>query len=322
MLNWLRKMWIMLAIIIIALVICGPLAQLIASTLGSGFAQPALIIDNLSAICLILMVCDFILDNREHCGFFPTLNLDAAIDVAINGDEDETGKKRRNPIAAALIFLGVIALLITILVLAIPSAHASTLDNARPYLPILSESLDKGWPAAPLRHIPAGQVEQESSWKERATLKTSRELGRGLVQMTIAYDKSGKERFNIYRDAVRNKLLKEWDWRRDPYNVRYQLTFLVLQDRANFDQVRPYFANDGEAWKGALVCYNAGAGRWLQRLKNARRMGLPTNIWDGGLDRAYGKGEAALLYGRPLYVAVNEYPKVIFGRAEKYRGRV
>ena len=140
--------------------------------------------------------------------------------------------------------------------------------------------------------------------------------------MTIAYDKSGRERFNIYRDAVRNRQLAAWDWQRDPYNVPYQMSFLVLQDRSNFSQVRPYSVNDAEAWKCALVCYNAGDGRWLSRLKNARRMGLPSDRWDGGLDRAYTKGEAALLYGRPLYEAVNEYPRVIFHRAQKYQGMV
>jgi hypothetical protein len=322
MLNWLKRTWMLLALVVAALVICGPCSAWIARTLGPAFAQTALIIDNLAGICLILLFCDFILDSRDQWGIFPSLNLDAAIETAILGEPGEDGKRYPNPIACALVFLGAVVLLVAILFLAVPSAGAATLDNARPYLPVLSQSIDRSWPALQLRHIPAGQIEQESSWKTHATLKTSRELGRGLVQMTIAYDKSGRERFNIYRDAVRNKQLAAWDWQRDPYNVPYQMSFLILQDHGNFAQVRPYCDNDSEAWKCALVCYNAGEGRWLARLRQARRSGAPTGRWDGGLDHAYSRGETALLYGRPLYEAVNEYPRVIFKRAAKYQGLV
>jgi hypothetical protein len=236
-LNWLKKIWSLLAVVFGAMLIMGPLAKPLSAVLGGVFAQPALVIDNLAAICLVLLACDFILDSRQRWGVFPTLDLDTAIDNAINGEVDRdasgiSGKeiRRPNPIASAIVVLAAVALLITILFLAVPGAHAANLDASRPYLPVLSQTLDSTWPAAPMRYIPAGQVEQESGWKKTATLKTSRELGRGLVQMTIAYDSAGRERFNIYRDAVRYRALSGWDWRRDPYNVRHQLTFLALQD--------------------------------------------------------------------------------------------
>jgi hypothetical protein len=316
LIDYLKSTWVLLLIIVAALLIFGDGAQL------------AVTIYRLASVALVLLLADAILDNREKWGLFPTLDLDKAIDVAIRGDFDESlgimpGSeipRRPNPVACSLIFLGVVILLVSILF--ISTGHAGTIDQAKPYLPQLSSAIDAQWPAMPLRQIAAGQVEQESGWKERATLKTSRELGRGLVQMTIAYDKTGRERFNIYREASRMRALQAWDWQHDPYNARYQLTFLVLQDRSNFSQVRPFFASDIEAHKGSLVCYNAGAGRWLQRRANAKRLGLPADRWDGGLDGAYSRGEAALLYGRPLYEAVNEYPRVIFKRAAKYRGLV
>jgi len=199
-------------------------------------------------------------------------------------------------------------------------AGDTVMNRAGVYLPTLSNVILSYWPTAPGRPIMAGKIEQESSWKEKATLKTSRELGRGLGQMTITYRADGSERFNIYRDAVKMKVLKDWNWRDDPYNVKYQLTFSVLTDRSNFSTVRPYAVNDYQAWKMALVCYNAGQGRWLSRRHNAKTKSLPADRWDDGLDQAYPAGEAKLLYGRPLYEAVNEYPRVIFKRAEKYRG--
>lgn len=215
--------------------------------------------------------------------------------------------------------------LLVIMMLALSScepvfAATSALERSKAYLPILSSVITDYWSTAPGRPIMAGKIEQESSWKEKATLKTSRELGRGLGQLTITYRTDGTERFNIYRDAVKMKALKEWDWQADPYNVRYQLTFSVLTDRSNFSTVRPYAVNDYQAWKMALVCYNAGQGRWLSRRHNAKAIDIPTDRWDGGLDQAYSSGEAKLLYGRPLYEAVNEYPRVVFSRAMKYQG--
>lgn len=201
-------------------------------------------------------------------------------------------------------------------------AATIALDRSKSFLPVLSQVIDQYWPTAPGRPIMAGKIEQESSWKERATLKTSRELGRGLGQLTIAYRADGSERFNTYRNAVKMKALKDWDWQADPYNVRYQLTYSVLTDRSNFVMVRPYSVNDYQAWKCALVCYNAGSGRWLSRRHNAKTMGLPADRWDNGLDQAHGPGEASLLYGRPLWQAVNEYPTVIFKRSLKYQGKL
>ena len=202
------------------------------------------------------------------------------------------------------------------------AAHAGALTKAQPYLPVLHQALDTVWPQAPvgLASIVCGQVEQESGWNEHATLKTPRELGRGLVQITIAYTPDGRERFNNFRSATRSKYLKDWDWQRDPYNAPYQLTFLSLQDKATFGLVRGFCVDDLQGAKCMLVCYNAGDGRWRSRLRNARLAGLPADRSDGGLDQAYSKGEQALLYGRPLYQAVNEYPRVICKRAIKYQG--
>lgn len=209
-------------------------------------------------------------------------------------------------------------------ILTATAGNATSLtERAAKHLPALKGAVSEHWPDAPLRHTMAGQVEQESTWKERATLKTSRELGRGLVQLTIAYHKDGTERFNAYRDAARIRALRGWDWETDPYNVRYQLTYLVLTDKANYRQMQGLrFVDATETFKAALVCYNAGPGRVLNRRALALAKGIPHDRWTGGLDRAYSSKEAVMLYGRPLYEAVNHYPQVVFKKAEKYRGRV
>lgn len=188
--------------------------------------------------------------------------------------------------------------------------------GAAKYLPLLDQAFSQHWPMAPLKGVVAAQVEQESDWNPRAHLHTSREDGYGLVQMTRT------RTFNIFVDAVRIKALKGWDWRRDPYNPSKQLIFLVIQDKANFTQWRKYFRDDVEGTKAMLVSYNAGEGRVLKRRQYAIAKGLPRDAWTGGLELAHGPAENSALYGRPLWRAVNEYPKVIFKKAEKYKGMI
>jgi hypothetical protein len=289
----LRRIWPLLAVIAVALLIFGDPAQL------------AVQLYQLSMAALVLIAAHHI-----RKAMFPYLDLSQFVREAKDGN-----------LAAAVVVAAVIAL-ISVLILATTTMASEIPERARPHLPTLAAALDTHWPQAPHRHLAAGQVEQESGWKERATLKTSRELGRGLAQLTIAYDAQGAERFNTYRDAVRHKSLAAWDWRSDPYNPRYQLAYLVLRDRAEWAAMRMLMVDDLERWKSALVCYNAGRGRVLARRAYALAAGLPADRWSGGLDLAHGPSEDRLLYGRPLWQAVNEYPRKVVGRAEKYRGAV
>jgi hypothetical protein len=297
MLNWLKRTWSLLVPILLVVLIIDWAAVVTALV-------------TLSVIALAMFLLDALFDSREKWGLFPDLNMNFVLDKASS-----------NPISAAMVWLGWVALAITVILSVVytTSAHATTLPAG--YVrnqPVLKQVIATHWPNSPMPHIIPGQVEQESSWKERATLHTSRELGRGLVQLTIAYTQNGAERFNAYRDATGYAALRSWDWRNDPYNVRYQLTYLVLRDRATFNQTRLMMADDAEAWRAALVAYNAGMGRVLQRRKNAVLMGLDKSRWAGGLDQAHGQAENILIYGRPLWQAVNEYPVVVFKKATKY----
>lgn len=193
----------------------------------------------------------------------------------------------------------------------------STLDKAKHYQTLLDSIILQYWSTTPNPEIIYGEVEQESSWNAKATLKTSRELGRGLGQITIAYDKNGNERFNNFKNGL--DPLKSWDWKNDPYNERYQLTYLVLQLKSNYNTIRPHMINNDEAIRSTLVSYNAGYGRWLSRRKYAVIQKHDKTKWNNGLDISYGSNELTLLYDRPLWKAVNEYPIVIFKKSEKYK---
>jgi len=201
-------------------------------------------------------------------------------------------------------------------------AWGGVVEKAKPYLSVLQEALTDYWPSCPMAAFICGQVENESGWNPHATLKTSRELGRGLTQPTIAYDSHGHERFNAFKDAMGYKAMRGWNWKADPYNVKYQLRLLVLRDRDAFAQIRKHCVNDQEAAKGAGVIYNAGEGRWMNRHTRAIVKGLPADRWTGGLELAYSDKEKALLYGEPLYQAVNRYPRRISELSTKYQGQI
>lgn len=285
----LRRIWPLLAVVLLSLLVFG------------GGEQLAVQLYTLSMVAMVLIVAHLV--RRSLFSYVDLSNLVA--------------RAKESPVGSAVIFASVIALIIAILC---TSARAEIPPGARQHLPTLNAIVTEEWPTVCLPQVMAGQVEQESGWKTRATLKTSRELGRGLTQLTIAYKSDGRERFNAYRDAVRLRQLAAWDWQADPYNPRYQLTYLVLRDRAAYARYSRLMATSTDTWCATLVSYNAGEGRVLKRRALALATGRPADRWEGGLAEAHGPAENVLLYGRPLWQAVNEYPARVFTRAEKYAG--
>ena len=226
---------------------------------------------------------------------------------------------------AAIVYVAKVAFLFGLIWLAasfisprIAGAASEPSAKAKKYLPVLKTAIDTHWPAAPMRHYIAGQIEQESAgWNERAELKTSREYGIGLAQITIAYNADGSERFNNFKAA--QKIFRDWKWE-DRFNVKYQLGYAVINDRSSFRQVARLFRDDDSRWRASLVAYNAGYGTVLQRRALAVRSGVPADRWVGGLDQVAMGYEKKLLYGRPLVKMRNEYPRIICDvRAPKYR---
>lgn len=255
-------------------------------------------------IAFVMLCCHW-----QRKTFFPYADIQAAWWRALE-----------TPLTAALVYIAKLAFLFGLIWLSLGVINPTRALAAEPsvraqrYLPILSQAFTAHWPDAPYRHYAAGQIEQESRWDERAELKTSLEHGIGLAQITQT------ARFDNFREAQR--IFPAWQWE-DRFNVRYQLSYAVITDRANYKRVSRLMADDDSRWRALLVAYNAGYGTVLQRRAQAIRSGIPHDRWTGGLDQVALPYETKLLYGRPLGERRNEYPRLICDvRAPKYLGWV
>ena len=180
------------------------------------------------------------------------------------------------------------------------------------------------------RHYFAGQVEQESCislthskcWNPRAELKTEREYGFGLGQVTKVWRADGSVRFDNFEEARRKyRELKDWSWERR-FDARLQLRAMLLMDRDCY-RAAP-FASDGLNRAAMLfVCYNSGKGGLLQDRQLCRNVeGCDPSRWFGHIENHSLKARTKVAgYGKSFFEISREYPKsVIYVRSPKYKG--
>ena len=232
----------------------------------------------------------------------------------------------QTPTGAGLVFLG-LALLTGLLFLAFASrATAADLPpNAVKYLPVLAAEQLLHWPDAPLPSALAAQVEQESCpslksakcWNPHTELKTSREYGFGLGQITIT------SRFDNFKEARKlDSSLRDWQFE-DRYDPARQLRTLVLMDRANYLRLASLIPDRQERLAMSLSGYNGGMGGVLSdRRLCASINGCDPARWWGNVERYSLKNKtAAHGYGKSFFEINREYPRnILFARRVRYAG--
>lgn len=199
---------------------------------------------------------------------------------------------------------------------------------AQTFLPLLLATQLAVWPAAPMPSFLAAQVEQESCirlthpkcWNPRAELKTSREYGFGIGQITTAYRADGSVRFNKFAELKQqHDSLRDWQWD-DRYDARYQFLALIEMNKALFERMRGA-ASEGDQLSFALAAYNGGESGVMQDRTLCRRTpACDPAQWLGHVERTSLKSKVKWNgYGKSAFEINREYVwNVLYVRRSKY----
>lgn len=234
-------------------------------------------------------------------------------------------KALESPTGAGLVFLG-LTLLTGMLFIAFAgrAAAAELPPGAVKYLPALVAEQARHWPDAPLRSAIAAQIEQETCpslksakcWNPRTELKTSREYGFGLGQLTVT------PRFDNFAEARKlHGSLRDWKFE-DRFDAERQLRVVVLMDRSAFNRL-PFVDDRRERLAMALSAYNGGLGGVLQdRRLCAQVVGCDPGRWFGHVEHYSLKARTKTAgYGQSFFDINRGYVRaVMLDRRKRYAG--
>lgn len=195
---------------------------------------------------------------------------------------------------------------------------------AQVYLPVLASVITMLWPTMPDPALIAAQIEQETCpsltskkcWNPRTELKTDREYGFGLGQLTVT------PKFNNFVAAQGwDKSLAGWKWE-DRFSANMQLRALVAYDRNLYSQIR-FGASDQDRLAFMFSSYNGGLGGLLKdRRMCAATPNCNPDVWFGHIERTSFRAKTAVSgYGKSFFHINREYvSNIMLIRSAKYRG--
>ena len=131
----------------------------------------------------------------------------------------------------------------------------------------------------------AALVEQESGWRDHATLKTDREDGAGYGQFTRAYRADGATRFDALAEiAAQDPSLKGWTWA-DRYNPRMQLRAITVKVRDCQRRLARLVSTATDSLAMCDSAYNGGEGGLMaERRLCAAAAGCDPGVWFGHVE--------------------------------------
>jgi hypothetical protein len=238
----------------------------------------------------------------------------------------------KHPIGAGLALVALAILMSALLGLFGGAAHAQAPARAHQHLPTLASEIDRHWPEIPMRAYLPGLIEHESCvtlthsrcWSPTSRLKTAREEGAGLGQITRAWHPTGALRFDALAEMrTAHPALRELDWSTIYQRPDLQLRAVVLKVRGDYQALRAV-TEPMQRLAMADAAYNGGLGG-LQRERRACQVakGCDPQKWWGHVERHCLKSRQPLYAGRSACdINRHHVVDVLRKRAPKYVGLV
>lgn len=238
---------------------------------------------------------------------------------------------------AGLVFLGVCIVIFGLLSLFGNAAKAQDVrtyipPQARPLLPLLAAQTRAHWPDHPMPEALPALVEHESCislkhsrcWSPTSRLKSAREEGAGLGQITRAWHPDGRLRFDALAEMrAAHPALAGLDWATIYQRPDLQLGALVLKVRGDYQKLRDVAA-PLQRLAFADAAYNGGLGG-VQRERRACQVtvGCDPGQWWGHVERHCVKSRQPIYGGRSACdINRHHVHDVLVTRAPKYRGSI
>lgn len=207
-------------------------------------------------------------------------------------------------------------------------------ERARQHLPTLSAQVKDVWPAMPAPNYFAALIEHESCislkhsrcWSPTSRLKSDREEGAGLGQLTRAFHADGSTRFDALEDSRRldPRGLNELRWDTVYQRPDLQMRVIVLMTRAAWNRLVPLIPDEAPRLAMADAAYNGGIGGLLnERRACGLRSGCNPNAWFGHVEQVCLKSTKPLYAGRSACdINRHHVHDVLLTRMPKYKGLV
>ena len=176
------------------------------------------------------------------------------------------------------------------------------------YFDIIKKEQHRVLPDFPYPHYFAGLIEHESClslthsrcWNPKSQLKSQRELGLGLGQITKTFNADGSIRFDTLSDLRRAHMaeLKELSWSNVTQRPDLQIRAIIIMTRTNYKALYTV-TNPYERLAMADAAYNGGLGG----LRKERRTcglaaGCDPQYWFGHIEKQCLKSKKILYANR------------------------
>jgi hypothetical protein len=244
-------------------------------------------------------------------------------------------KAGEHPIGAGLALIAIAIVIYGLLGLFGSVAHAESVQTyippaAEQYRTMFATEQRADWPDHPQPQLLPALAEHESCislthsrcWNPKSRLKTAREEGAGIGQITRAWYPNGKVRFDALAEMrSTHPALRELSWATIYQRPDLQLRALVLKVHGDYRSLG-VISDPLARLAFADAAYNGGMGG-VQ--KERRACGLKTGCdpqkWFGNVEQTCLKSKAAL-YGTRSACDINRnhVRDVVLVRSPKYRG--